>query len=137
MENEPLKKRRRLSLTGKGEASNYYPFYLLCWCSPFLSLFPSCANCMCAQSFPPQRLKIRSTPTRESQSQKIILNISIHHTLHIYTLLCFVLVLFCFVSHSRSVSVRFEISLTPPEHVSHNRTFQSLGGSGNMAKCCD
>ncbi len=82
-----LEKKERLSLTGKGEASNYYPFYVLCWCSPFLSLFSSCATCVCAQYFSPQRLRIKSTP----QSQRITLNISIHYTLHIYTpvLLCF------------------------------------------------
>ncbi len=67
-------------------------------------------------------------PTRGSQTQRITSNTSIHYTLYIYTPVCFALfcfVLFCFVSHSRSVSVRFEISLTrqnmshKTEHVGH------------------
>ncbi len=72
-----------------------------------------------------QRLRIRSTHHRGPQTQRITLNNSIHYTVHIYTPVCFVCVLFCFVSHSRSVSVRSKISLTrqnmshKTEHVGH------------------
>ncbi len=73
-----------------------------------------------------QKLQITSTPPEDHRRRES------HPTLA-YTTLCtftplFVLlcsVLFCFVSHSRSVSVRFEISLTrqnmshKTEHVGH------------------
>ncbi len=64
-------------------------------------------------------------PTTEDHRNRITLNTSIHYTLHIYTPVCFVCVLFCFVSHSRSVSVRSKFSLTrqnmshKTEHVGH------------------
>ncbi len=84
------------------------PCSLLCWCSSFLSLFSSCATCVCAQ-FPPQRLQIRSMPPRGSQLQRTPLtyftlhNIFIQYTLHIYKPVWFVclfclFVLFCFPS---------------------------------------
>ncbi len=65
----------------------------------------------------PQRLQIRSTPPEDQRRRE-------SHSTLAYTILStftplFCFVLFCFVSHSRSVSVRFEISLTPPEHQSH------------------
>ncbi len=72
-----------------------------------------------------QRLRIRSTHNRGPQTQRITLNTSIHYTVHIYTPVCFVCVLFCFVSHSRSVSVRSKIPLNrqnmfhKTEHVGH------------------
>ncbi len=96
-----------------------------------------CYLCACVlNNFPHRSYKLEAHPP-EDQSQRITLKISIHYTLHIYTpvvfLVWFGLVLFCFFSHSRSVSVWFEISLTLPEYVSHNRTCRSLGGSRNMA----
>ncbi len=64
-------------------------------------------------------------PTTEDHRNRITLNTSIHYTVHIYTPVCFVCVLFCFVSHSRSVSVWSKISLSrqnmshKTEHVGH------------------
>ncbi len=80
-------------------------------------------------NFSLQRLQIRSTPTRGSQSQRITLNISIHYTLHIYTpvVCCFVLFCFCFALFpiqclcqfcSRSPSPRQNMS-HKTEHVGH------------------
>ncbi len=64
-------------------------------------------------------------PTTEDHRNRITLNTSIHYNVHIYTPVCFVCVLFCFVSHSRSVSVWSKISLSrqnmshKTEHVGH------------------
>ncbi len=64
-------------------------------------------------------------PTTEDHRNRITLNTSIHYTVHIYTPVCFVCVLFCFVSHPRSVSVRSKIPITrqnmshKTEHVGH------------------
>ncbi len=64
-------------------------------------------------------------PTTEDHRNRITLNTSIHYTVHIYTPVCFVCVLFCFVSHSRSVSVRSKIPITcqnmshKTKHVGH------------------
>ncbi len=60
-------------------------------------------------------------PTTEDHRNRITLNTSIHYTVHIHT----PVVLFCFVSHPRSVSVRTKIPITrqnmshKTEHVGH------------------
>ncbi len=111
----------RVSLTGKGKASNYYPFtcsvgvlfFFLC----FLAVLPVC---VCAQSFSPQRLQIRNMPTRGSHST-LAFTILCTFT----PLLCFVL--FCFALFpiqgmcqfgSRSPSSRQNMS-HKTEHVCH------------------
>ncbi len=114
----------RLSHTRKGEAHNYYPSVLILLVCFSFSVSQLCCPYMCP-IISLQRLRIRSTHHRRPQTQRITLNTSIHHTVHIYTPVCFVCVLFCFVSHSRSVSVRSKISLTrqnmshKTEHVGH------------------
>ncbi len=135
----PSLKTRRLSLTRKGEASNYYPCVLILLVSFPFSVSQLCYLYVCS-IISLQRLQIRSTPPEDHSRREAHSTFS-YSTLCTFTpLFCFVLlcfVLFCFVSHSRSVSVRFEIALTPPEHVSQNRACRSLGRSWNVAKCCD
>ncbi len=67
-------------------------------------------------------------PTTEDHRNRPHSNTSRHYTLHIHTPVCFALfclVLFCFVSHPRSVSVRSKIPITrqnmshKTEHVGH------------------
>ncbi len=115
---------------------------LLFTCS--LAVLPVCV-CVCAQIFPPQRLQIRSMPQRITVTENHThlfhtVNTSTHSILHIYTpclLICSVLVcLFCF-SLQGLCQAWFEISLTMPKPVSHNRTCRSLGGFGNMTKHCN
>ncbi len=63
-------------------------------------------------------------PTTEDHRNRITPNTSIHYTVHIYTPVV-LFVLFCFVSHPRSVSVRSKIPITrqnmshKTEHVGH------------------
>ncbi len=59
-------------------------------------------------------------PTTEDHRNRITPNTSIHYTVHIYTPVV-LFVLFCFVSHPRSVSVRSKISQMShkTEHVGH------------------
>ncbi len=63
-------------------------------------------------------------PTTEDHRNRITLNTSIHYTVHIHTPVV-LFVLFCFVSHPRSVSVRSKIPITrqnmshKTEHVGH------------------
>ncbi len=100
-----------------------------------------CYLCACVlNNFPHRGYKLEARPPEDHSRRE-------SHSRLAYTILCtftpllcfcfclvwFGLALFCFVSHSRSVSVWFEISLTLPEYVSHNRTCRSLGGSRNMA----
>ncbi len=81
--------------------------------------------CLYVCSISTQKLQITSTPPEDHRHRELHSNTSRHYTLHIYTPVCFVCVLFCFVSHSRSVSVRSKISLTrqnmshKTEHVGH------------------
>ncbi len=63
--------------------------------------------------------------TEDHRNREPHSNTSRHYTLHIHTPVCFVCVLFCFVSHPRSVSVRSKIPITrqnlshKTEHVGH------------------
>ncbi len=103
--------------------------------------------CVCALNFSPHRgYKLEARPQRITVTENhthlfYIVNTSTHSTLHIYTpclLICSVLVcLFWFSPVKGLCQSRFEISLTTPKHVSHNRTCRSLGGFGNMAKHCN
>ncbi len=79
--------------------------------------------CLYVCSISTQKLQITRTPPQritETESHS-----TLAYTVHIYTPVCFVCVLFCFVSHSRSVSVRSKISRTrqnmshKTEHVGH------------------
>ncbi len=101
---------------------------LLCWCS-FLSLFSSCATCVCSIIFPTEATNTHQRITVAENHTHLLytLNISTHFKLHIYTpvLLClFCFVLFCFffkvcVSFgSRSPSPCQNMSRTT-EHVGH------------------
>ncbi len=81
--------------------------------------------CPYVRSISTQKLQITSTPPEDHRHREPHSNTSRHYTLHIHTPVLLCSVLFCFVSHSRSVSVRFEISLTrqnmshKTEHVGH------------------
>ncbi len=123
-------------------------FLLILLVSVSFSVAQLCYLYVCS-TISQQRLQIRNTPPENHRCRE-------SHSTLAYTILCtftplFCFVLFCFALFPIQGLCQFSSRSPSPsqnifhktehvghsEHVSQNRTCRSLGGSGNIAKCCD